>query len=350
MIIGNKQKFALDIRLFFKDDNSIYFQSSLWIGGRQISGGNDEVVLFQLICDLEAAISFNGKRSFDTLDELDADYFYPNFLDAVFMEDSNHKYYSISQEEKWINAHIDVPPITNFGFMWLIDGYQKSTVITHDDKIGTCRDFLPKGYIDNVLVELKKNVNIWLKNNEVPPISVSVGSSELIGDKKRFATEIALGMPYEGRLAGKFCYWVNGVKFGDFTFTWVNEIKEELLQIIKNTNSRAKNALFSYNAHDLYYNFSHTVFMGDKFHPCWEKSLEELWEKSDITPNIIPQFDGVTVVSVDNENKSKVVAYDFDKSLVECIIERGQVDKILTDTILVIENWEKSTRGTKKKN
>ncbi|WP_025028362.1 Imm42 family immunity protein [Caldalkalibacillus mannanilyticus] len=174
----------------------------------------------------------------------------------------------------------------------------------------------------------------------------------LIGNKSEFGIEYELNKEYGGEwLFGRFCYWIDGKRVGDYDLgTSLRDILFLLQQLIRDNGNRNHEILFKLSLLELFNRLNGGLYSGD---PKYDSlAIDESWARFDIGLPI-DIFNEWKIFLIEYENKSRFIIQKLGSTenefLHEVSIESGKFDSVISKAFkLLDELYEKETSITRK--
>ncbi|WP_342435567.1 immunity 42 family protein [Paenibacillus sp. FSL L8-0436] len=106
----------------------------------------------------------------------------------------------------------------------------------------------------------------------------------LIGDSNKFAIQFDLNADYGGFwMFGKFCYWINGIRIGDYeSGTSLRDVLFSLESLVKDNSNRSNEKLFNLDAKECFNRLNEALY-GDS-NQYDSISIEESWARFNVCP------------------------------------------------------------------
>lgn len=160
---------------------------------------------------------------------------------------------------------------------------------------------------------------------------VEGGVALVIGDHSKFAIEFELDQNSGNEwLFGKFCYWINDTRIGDYELgTSLRDVLFALDDIVKDNGHRAHTKLFELSASDLFIRLESSLY-GFKQSEYDELALQECWARFNLALPV-DIFDGYKVYLVENVDEARIIFRNHQsEEIQEKVIPRGMFDEVVS--------------------
>lgn len=153
---------------------------------------------------------------------------------------------------------------------------------------------------------------------------------KMIGEKEKFAIQYEVVEVMNQLILGRICYWIGGIKIGDFDMaTILSDSLWFLPQIIKDNGNREHEDFFKMEKEKVYYLLGGQAYLDD-YDKYEEIALKETWARFDIGIGL-DVFSNTVVKLIDSEKSSRIVFTNDDKVIYDYYLDRGIVDKVFLD-------------------
>jgi hypothetical protein len=151
----------------------------------------------------------------------------------------------------------------------------------------------------------------------------------VFGNCSEFAIEFELNDEYGGVwLFGKFCYWIKGMRIGDYELgTSLRDVLFQMKNIMRDKGDRSNKELYALDFQELF-NRLNGAFYDYDISLFYKKSIEETWARFNVT---IPVdiFDGWKVYLIEGFKKSRIIFKTADsEDIIEETLEPGSFDDV----------------------
>ncbi|MGL6337913.1 MAG: Imm42 family immunity protein [Waterburya sp.] len=168
----------------------------------------------------------------------------------------------------------------------------------------------------------------------------------VFGNCSEFAVCYELDQDYGGLwLFGKFCYWIGGVKVGDYELgTSLRDVLTVLRSVVRDNNNREHQSLFDLSAEELYQRLNSAMYEDNSEYE--RIAQEECWARFqiDIPVDI---FDNWKVFLVERSSKARIVYSYSEGNVVEVQFPSGVFDQAITDAFnTLFDIYEMETKTT----
>jgi hypothetical protein len=159
----------------------------------------------------------------------------------------------------------------------------------------------------------------------------------IIGNTLRFAVEFELENDYKGQwLLGKFCYWINGERVGDYDLgTSLRDILFQLETVVRDNGNRFSNSFFTLHSYELFEKLNEALYGNNNYDNIPE---EEQWSRFDICP-IIDVFNNWKIFMINNSNHARIIYKNISKKRIfEGELDLGEFENVIKESYDKINN------------
>jgi hypothetical protein len=169
-----------------------------------------------------------------------------------------------------------------------------------------------------------------------------------IGESTRFAVEFELDTNHGGEwLFGRFCYWVSGVRVGNYDDgTSLRDVLFQLPTVLRDRGKRAHDVLYELSADGLYARL-HGALFGPGVGEYEKVALEEQWARFNVKVPV-DILDRCSVFVVERPPAARVLfSTDLDGPVREAMLRAGEVDDVLLRAYSELDRLhEREVKGT----